>query len=167
MRLAIIGTRSPTRKQIEFADVAAEYAISLEHEIATGAAEGIDAVAIEAAERHKRVDLLHIYLPWSSFNSHLVPGRANVYVYTPGCGWEESVYRLHPFSGELKPASFKLHARNYGIVAGADAVLALPGQEYGGTNQGMRIAQDLAKPLRVITQGDSTCPAEIFELIEG
>ena len=67
----------------------------------------------------------------------------------------ESVRAYHPAPGRLKESMVKLHARNYGIVEIADAVVALPRitrYGMGGTGQGIRIAQALGKRLFVLPE---------------
>ena len=62
--------------------------------------------------------------------------------------WTQSVYDHHPAGKYLKAGVFCLHARNYGIVAPAQAVIALPRPpEEGGTAQGMRVGRALGLPV--------------------
>jgi len=56
--------------------------------------------------------------------------------------WTESVQRYHPAPDRLKEDGIQMHARNYGIVARAISVVALPNYQKngGGTAQGLRVA---------------------------
>lgn len=152
-RIAIIGTRKSTRLEYDLLVGFASDLAEAGYEISTGAAEGSDNAAIEGCSLVD-VTKLHIFLPWARFNSWLVPAGANVTVYNPvwHTAWTESVKQYHPKPHLLSRGARSLQARNYGIMAHpepVDAVIALPTnqRDWGGTGQGMRIAEALGIPL--------------------
>lgn len=150
---AIIGTREPDPAQEEAAFRLA-WAITVlgQKIVRTGAAYGIDQKAMEGASSNR----LEVYLPWSAYNRNIVPPGCRVVVYTPSIhqGWADSVARYHPCPGRLSRGAFALHARNFGIVAGTKAVIALPGPDgAGGTGQGIRIARDVGIPVIQANKG--------------
>jgi len=140
---AIIGTREPDEAQREVAYRLAWAITTLGRRfVRTGAAYGIDQRAMEGS----RPDRLKVYLPWSAYNRDIVPAGSATIVYTPAIhyDWTDSVARYHPAASRLSRGAFALHARNFGIVSGTKAVIALPGPGgSGGTGQGMRIARAL------------------------
>lgn len=140
---AVIGTRDPDAAQAEAAYRLA-WAITVlgGQIIRTGAADGIDTKAMEGSLPRN----LEVFLPWSSYNREHVPAESSVVVYTPSVhrAWTDSVARFHPAANRLSRGAFALHARNFGIVEGCVAVIALPGEDGGGgTGQGIRIAKSL------------------------
>lgn len=146
LRVAIIGTRTPDEVQ---ACLAADIALGVSKQgytVTTGGASGTDNEAMKGALPGH----LEVYLPWKSYNSHLIPRHAEVIVYDPfrHVTWMTSVRRYHPAPLALSRAAFALHARNFGIVHEAVAVLAMPDElGGGGTAQGMRIARGLGIPV--------------------
>lgn len=80
-KVAVIGSREPTKLQDSFAQTATRIALKQGYYIATGAAEGIDYVGIKTCLGHNFKDRLLIYLPWKRFNSDLVPNGSNVILY--------------------------------------------------------------------------------------
>ncbi len=167
-RVAIIGSRDPTESQATLAKDVATLALCNGWDIATGAAEGIDLIAISTAESMGMSHRLHIYLPWRSYNEPLVPGRATTYVYAPDKkDWIESVSKYHPMGGNLSQGVFKLMARNYGIVVDSDVVVALPSAKPGGggTGQGIRIALALNIPLFKVEGQEQTLPDPLVRLL--
>ncbi|MNW28574.1 DNA recombination-mediator protein A [compost metagenome] len=148
MRVAIIGSRLITASEYELLTGWAEELTSKGHEVSTGAAPGADTAAMDGASVGD-VTKLHVFLPWKSFSAGSIPKGAVVTVYNSNLHpeWTESV-RLHPKYYYLKKTVKPLHARNYGIVAHpkpVDAVIALPRSlsDWGGTGQGMRVAEHL------------------------
>lgn len=149
MKIAIIGTRVPTTPQKALCMAAVSYHSDQGDTIATGGASGIDALAMEWADR------LQVFVPWKGFQIKTIPLRAEVIVYDPTVhhAWTESVFKFHPAPGRLTPISLKLHARNYGIIENSSLVWAFPRPDgEGGTGQGIRIAKSLKIPL-VVYQG--------------
>jgi hypothetical protein len=146
MRVAIIGTREPTEEMmILVKNVAFDLAYK-GIEISTGGAKGIDTAAMIGAGLCNP-NKLFIYLPKKDLR---IPGNCNITVYDKKIhhNWTQSVRKYHPSKGNLPPDTFALHARNFGIVADpqkVDVVIALPKSltDWGGTGQGMRIANDL------------------------
>jgi hypothetical protein len=154
--LAIIGTREPDTFQAELAQEAA-WAVSsqLGVKIRTGAADGIDSLAMKGT----KPGLLNLFLPWSTYNQGKIPPLASRTVYDPKLHplWTASVTKYHPNPKALSRGPFALHARNYGIVAGVTACLALPGpNESGGTAQGIRICRGMGIPIGVHSKGTLT-----------
>ncbi|MEW6770045.1 MAG: DNA-processing protein DprA [Bacillota bacterium] len=151
MEIAVIGTREPSDAQ---AALCRELCLALAqkgHCLRTGNAVGIDQLAIacwlETGSRRVKV-----FLPWRSYNADFLKDKnVSVRVYDPrkDVEWKESVYKYHPAARYLSRGVFALHARNYGIVRGADVVLAFPSPKGGGTAQGIRVAQGLGVNLFV------------------
>jgi DNA recombination-mediator protein A len=143
LKIAIIGTRQPTPKQRGHAYEYALKASRMGHTIKTGGAYGIDAAAMDGCLK----GLLEVYLPWPGFHREAIPRHAKTFTYDPDFHtyWKESVNLYHPNPQALTQAAFSLMARNYGIVAGSDLVLAFPKapNKLGGTGQGIRIANAL------------------------
>lgn len=123
--------------------------------IRTGAADGIDTFAKKGA----KIGLLHVFLPWGRYNQATIPAHAVRTVYSPKQHplWTASVTKYHPNPKALSRGPFALHARNYGIVEGVTACLALPGpNESGGTAQGIRICRGMGIPIGVHSKGTLT-----------
>lgn len=72
-----------------------------------------------------------------------------VYDPRPHRAWTGSVRTYHPAPERLTRGMFALHARNFGIVANAVAVIAAAkdSAQGGGTGQGIRIARGLGIPV--------------------
>lgn len=101
-----------------------------------------------------REHLLDLYLPWNRYNWQITPRMATRYTYShfQFPDWTTSVTKYHPAPERLTSAAFNLMARNYGIFTHptlADLAIAFPGTATGGTDQSIRIAQDLKIPLLV------------------
>lgn len=169
-KISFIGTRELTRcnpEAVKLFRLAAAVAGKNGHVVKTGAAPGADQLAAETALRNG--GKVEIFLPWESYErpwmEHIrsLYGEDMVYVevYDPDHertphheAWAESVNLYHPAAGKLTQGSFKLHARNFGIVVDSstsddpegyetsDFVVALPSPDGGGTAQGMRVASD-------------------------
>ena len=139
---ACIGTREPDAKQERIAAALVSMATARNGFVTTGAAQGIDLIAMQSAAEGR----LHVYLPWESYNAGIIPVHAHRTVYDRvlHTAWTESVIKYHPAAARLSRGAFALHARNYGIVAPTQLVLAFPNEKgEGGTGQGIRIAKDL------------------------
>ncbi len=149
MKIAIVGSREPSAAQRRFARIATLLALNYGFDVSTGAAKGIDNIAMDLAK-----DKALVYLPWSGYNSDLIPSDAKTVVYNPEIHnkWTKSVHKLHPSGDNLKQGAFKLHARNFGIIEGASLVIAFPSDKPGGggTGQGIRISEYLKVPLITI-----------------
>lgn len=157
--VAFIGTRDLTLAPAEglvLYRIAVEEAVKNGYTISTGAAEGADRFAAEAAlELGGEVFLFHPWwghaMGWRTAMNEQYPGKIG------GCyyhgrhdqeEWTASVDLYHPNPGALDDNGRALHARNYGIIQAASAVVALPEPpENGGTGQGIRIARALGKTL--------------------
>ena len=158
MRFAIIGTRSPwliDKSAIRMLNRAIDWACQINATIRTGASKGVDQKTAERVSLRKRK--IELVLPWRDFEvtwiDRLVsryPNLIRIEVFDPvqHHPWLESVDVYHPEPTKLQWQERRLHARNYGIVAHTDAVIALPRPpEEGGTGQGMRVARGLGIPL--------------------
>jgi hypothetical protein len=146
--VAIIGTRNPDTQQLLMAErlarvLSQDYGVT----IATGGAYGID----QAAMRGSTDAQLAVYLPWRSYNQEIVPANAGrIVVADPVVHrtWFESVDRYHPNPRALTRGARALHARNFGIVADRNLVVAFPDEQgAGGTGQGIRIADGESIPV--------------------
>ena len=158
MRLAVIGTRQPSGNQKILARRLVEMALKHNWKIATGGAEGIDQVAMQVCKEQGALDRLTVYLPWESYNQGIIPAGCEKVLFRGQKDWIDSL-DLHPFPENLSQGAAKLHARNYGIVANSDMVAAFPGENPGGTGQGMRVAQELGRKLYVY-------PPDSYELCQ-
>ena len=157
--VAFIGTRTfetlPNNLRQLFCD-AARYAATNGVTVVTGAAVGADQAAAHAAlEAGGHVRLV---LPWPRYEAawvndvHLAhPGRTELVVYRPELHeeWTRSVFTYHAAANKLSRGALMLHARNYGIIAGAQVVITVPRSltRFGGTGQGIRIAHGLKTPV--------------------
>lgn len=159
-RLAIIGTRDldgwRSRSPHTVSVLAAVAASSPVDWITTGACAGVDQFAAEC--RLRAGGKVELYVPWPGYEFVWVKrmldtyglDRVRVNPYTPSLhgDWTASVAQYHPNPASLTPAARNLHARNYGIVLRAEAVVALPSlSAIGGTGQGMRVARGLHRPV--------------------
>jgi hypothetical protein len=123
--------------------------------VRTGAAEGSDQEAAGIALAMGGV--VELVLPWPEFESGWVhvmqrdyPGRVHIEVFDRRvhAAWLRSVDAYHPNPAALSRESIALHARNYGIVEPAEAVVALPPFDaQGGAAQGLRIGRALGRPV--------------------
>lgn len=158
-RVAFIGTRSfhalPVSVQRLFIQ-AAEVLAARRLTIVTGAAFGADQVAADAAL--SLGGSVHLVLPWRSYEHKWVRSvqahhrdRVTLEIYDPTLNraWAESVRVYHPAPARLSRGAFALHARNFGIVATAVAVIAAAkdAAQHGGTGQGVRVARGLGIPV--------------------
>jgi hypothetical protein len=163
-RVAIIGTRTPDKYQAEAAKDGARCVSEIGCTVTTGAAFGIDTEAMTGATPGH----LEVYLPWANYNSGLVPKHAKVTVYNPKIhiDWTASVKRYHPAPYVLTRGALALHARNFGIVNKAVAVVAFPDEKgEGGTAQGIRIARGLNIHVIECRKGASTSHTLFREII--
>lgn len=149
MQIAIIGTRTPSKLDYEFVKLLCAHLATLQHLVRTGGAVGIDAAAIAGVNMadHRYV---WIYEPWPHFADGVASELNTRIRLRPE--WLETVGKYHPNPYALSPGGRKLMARNFGIIAWpnrVDLVIACPGGT-GGTWQGIRIAQDLGVPVRLV-----------------
>lgn len=158
-RIAVIGTREPGLYQITLCESIVQILVDYQFEVATGAADGIDSIAMKHA-----TSKCHVYLPWPNYNPQYIkaytPASVTVYDENLHKDWAESVRKLHPKGNNLTQGAFKLHSRNYGIISPCAGVIAFPSTGGGGTAQGMRIARSLKIPLAVFYETPKR-PAEI------
>lgn len=150
-RVAIIGTRQPSTELKALCENIARAFRDIGCHLVTGNSDGVDGIAVEIWNRRfpERVTLV---LPWPNYNRWRIRPENSVVVFRDQREWAESVAKYHPAGKHLSVGAFRLHARNYGIVEMADAVIAFPydGRESGGTGQGIRIARQMRKPLFVL-----------------
>lgn len=152
-RIAVIGTRRPTEETAGLCRKISAAFRDAGWELVTGNAKGIDSIARDTWNRTcpERVTLV---LPWLGYNREKIHLANRVVVYSGQGKWYESVRQYHPAFDRLTDYEVKLHARNYGIIELADAVIAFPedGKESGGTGQGIRVARALKKRLFVLPE---------------
>ena len=153
--IAIIGTREPDANQAGLASGLAEV-LSVVHNwrISTGGAFGVDLAAMQGTAP----GYLTVVLPWESYNLGIIPAHANRLVFNPRIHskWADSVNQFHPAPDRLTRGARALHARNYGIVDGANIVVAMPDESGGGgTGQGIRVAKSLGIPVIQINRGST------------
>lgn len=150
-RIAIIGTRQLSSDATGLCRKISVAFRNAGWELVTGNAKGIDSIARDTWNEvyPERVTLV---LPWPDYNRDRIHPANRIAVYKNQGKWYTSVQQYHPAFNRLPGYAVKLHARNYGIIELADAVIAFPkdGRESGGTGQGIRIAQGLGKPLFVL-----------------
>jgi hypothetical protein len=163
--VAIIGSRRINDHQFNYiVDIAHAFA-ERNWKIRTGCALGADYASMIGARSGGGNPSL--YLPWLSYNKHLRSPNDDITVYDDRLhqSWTNSVSNFHPAPSRLSQGAFKLMARNYGIIEGADLVIAHPMSltDLGGTGQGMRIARDLGIPLfNVFSANDQFALAEQY-----
>jgi predicted Rossmann-fold nucleotide-binding protein len=157
MKIGIIGTREPDNIRKLFCEALATVLAEEGHIVVSGGADGIDQIALKAAEKAGGETI--IFLPWANYNQNSLSdlkGHRTVYDSKIHQEWAQSVCKYHPNPSVLTQGSFKLHARNYGIIDSSDLVIAFPSLSGGGTAQGMRLAEALHKPLYTLCPGDDT-----------
>jgi predicted Rossmann-fold nucleotide-binding protein len=149
-KVAFIGTRQLERIPQDALDayvLAASRCADRGYILATGAAKGADQLAAEAClENGGHVNL---YLPWPDYEQGWVwdmqqryPEMVNAFCHFSTEALDS--VKLHPYPAKLKEGGIKLMARNYMIVDGCQAVVAIPTPPCkGGTAQGIRIAEHL------------------------
>ena len=161
-RIGIIGTREPDTQQIVLCKELTKILVAAGFEIATGNADGIDSISMSESPSK-----CHVFLPWKDYNPQYVASYkpASVTVYDPEIHqeWAKSVRKYHPNSQNLTQGAFKLHARNYGIIAPCIGVIAFPNAgNGGGTAQGIRITRALHIPIEVLKTGNKPQTAQRF-----
>ena len=131
-------------------------------ELHSGNASGSDAAF--AAGGNARPELVHLHLPWPSYNAEqVVPGNVL------HNALDEQLMQLaksaHPVWSHLRQGSKKLMTRNASIVQTSDVVVAFQKSEgSGGTAHSLRIASALGRQI-IRVQTDST-PQGIVSSIE-
>ncbi len=147
--LAIIGTRHPNAAMVQYVTMTGRLAVTHGFACVTGGAPGVDQLVMAVATKMGHPEAVLAVVPSASFEADALkrwPVRRRVLQETDTV-WLDSVDEFHPASDRLTPFARRLHARNYGIVALADAVCAGPRPDgQGGTAQGMRVARALGKP---------------------
>jgi NAD(P)-dependent dehydrogenase (short-subunit alcohol dehydrogenase family) len=157
-RFAAIGTRRfgeiPEASRERYLQAVESFA-EAGWELITGAAEGADQ---EAAERAlKAGGSAWFLLPVKSFQRAWLfklrndyPLRVRAHVFDPDLHreWAESVEKYHPRPDRLSEFARAAMARNYGLIDLSLLTLALRHpSKTGGTEQGIRLARALKKPL--------------------
>lgn len=140
-----IGSRSLSTAQKKFCFRLGRWLADLGWTLQTGAAKGADQAFAEGALSVGGT--VHLCLPWDSYEE----GWVNRAMVQSCCGLtvlrnsdhkhHASVDFYHPAPENLSGAVRKLHARNSLIITGCKFVLAYPGEQLGGTGQGIRIAE--------------------------
>lgn len=157
--VAIIGSRRIDPNQFNYIVAVAKAFAKRGWVIKTGCADGADYASMVGC-REVDPTLLTLYLPWARYNESYQRDTDHKLIYDERdqqfLFWKESVAKYHPAPQRLSRGAFALMARNYGIVSGADVVVAMPMSitDVGGTGQGMRIAKDLDIPLYTVCDKD-------------
>lgn len=149
--VTIIGTRNPTENQKKQCKYIIKTILKNGYGIITGGAKGIDQIAMQEVNK-VNPELLCVVLPWENYERDNIVQGNKIIVYNPSKHkeWTKSVYKYHPKPEYLTKGTIRLHARNYGIVINSVEVIAFPNTtRKGGTEQGIRIAQALGKPLKI------------------
>lgn len=156
MSVAIIGSRRITEKQFDYLVKVGEAFARRGWVVRTGCADGADHAGMTGT-RNVNPDLLHLFLPWSTYNKGYQEETDTVTIYDEKQHqeWAKSVSIFHPAPDKLKQGAFKLMARNYGIImhgTPVDVVVAFPisDTDVGGTGQGMRLAKEYEIPLYTV-----------------
>ena len=151
-KISFIGTREFSSLGSQVQEMYLEsvtWAVQWGYTVSTGAAKGADQVAANRAI--KLGGSLVLYLPWWGYEKEWIqslPGGVEYTVYSPKAhpSWGESVGEFHPNPKALSRGARALHARNFGIIEGSKAVIAVSRKGQGGTAQGLRIARSLGIP---------------------
>lgn len=153
MKVAIIGSRNPSIKQtehlLELLKTFPEETI-----VVSGCAYGIDAQAL--IESYKIGFKTIGCVPWEDYNKG-IQAYCNEVVCLNNSMKDafDSVHRYHPAPNKLSKIVFKLMARNYLILKDVKMVYAYPKLDnyggYGGTGQGIRIAEGLGLDYDIFT----------------
>lgn len=152
MNIAIIGTRYPSQKQTE-AVVELIHSLNDSDIVMSGCAIGIDCIALKTAKERGLLTVGNV--PFKGYNQHIQQYCDKVYIFDDSMKDAiKSVEQYHPNVKALSQIVFKLMARNYMIIEPANSVYAFPAKDrfggYGGTGQGIRIANDLNIPCTIM-----------------
>ena len=177
IRVAMIGTRTPEKypEHFKIFKLLVASIANLGMEISTGAAPGCDQVSAEIALGYGTK--VRLVLPWPGYESgwsdplyERYPDLLSEEIFNKSNPehkeWVQSVHKYHPAVNRLSPGAFSLHARNFGILVGCSAVVALPshGLGGGGTGQGIRIAK--SPGISVYDLQDPECQKTLLAKIE-
>lgn len=154
MRFAVIGTRKLSKVSEHFypnLQQLCQYALSLDYEMQTGAAAGVDKVA--ARYYLEQGGKVHLRLPWQTFQHDWCFSIRQKFKDKVRITWFvskaaiDSVDKYHPNPAALTYSHRLLHARNYEIIKDCSFVGAASKSHndlyVGGTGQGVRIADAL------------------------
>lgn len=122
-------------------------------ELHSGNANGSDAAF--AAGGNSRPELVHLHLPWPSYNAEQIVA-GNVLHDALSEQLMQLAKSAHPVWSHLGQGSKKLMTRNASIVQTSDVVVAFQKSEgSGGTSHSLRIASALGRPV-IRVRPDST-----------
>lgn len=147
MRIACIGSTSITPEQSELFKQIGRFIVSGNDYVLTGNAEGSDFSFADGGNEINPENVL-IYQPWPEYNKQFLHPK-NKILLNPKKQWFLETAPFHPIFDKLKQGAKNMMARNFGIIARADKVIAklnYKKQGFGGTGQGWRIAESLNIP---------------------
>lgn len=166
--IAFIGTRDLGALPVTWVNLFARAARRFSaagFTVRTGGASGSEQLAIAACL--ERGGTAKVILPYSGFEQAWVSWaqqnfaeRLTVTTYDPATDgeWETAIRRWHPSGRYLSNASRATLARYYGVIAGADVVIALPyarrsdPRDRGTTGHGIEWARQLGLTLFDLSQ---------------
>lgn len=158
MKVGCIGSRDLSRPQLQRCWLIGELLARRGYQIRSGNAVGADQSYASGANS---IDpsLVTACLPWLSYESRAIHGDNYVAVLPELAHSErtrlyDEAARLHPAWDRCGRGARALHARNGLIVDGCALVLAWPrsARVWGGTGQGMRVAQARGVPMINLAQ---------------
>ena len=117
MRVAIIGTREVTEKQLERIHKAIDTRFGSEIVVHSGGAVGVDQVAYKFSK-------VNVFLPWATYNNNERPegNTAKFIVKGDDTRYDEMLTELFPHFTKMTQGVKKLLRRNAFIVLGYDSV---------------------------------------------
>lgn len=167
MRVACIGSRDMDTKQVSWCRQIGALIATNGFELHSGNALGADQ-SFAAGANQEHPELVHLHLPWASYEVGAVQARNHVSVYPFGNMkfYMDIAEEAHPRWDLLKQAVRKLHTRNSSILVpnqvDVDICIAWPSAKRGGggTGQGMRIAT--SRGIKLINLRD-TEPSQVID----
>lgn len=158
IHIAGIGSRGLNAEQLEHCEKLGGWITQLGFHLHSGGAVGADQ-AFQRGGASKNPALVHIHVPWSSYEqgSRVNGAQVDVLQNLPSLVfdfYEGLAMEHHPAWGKLTQGGAALHTRNGRIIQpiphlNVDLVLAWPSDKIGGggTGQGMRMAKALGIPV--------------------
>lgn len=161
-KIACVGSRDISEPVAALLRAIGAEIVGRDWELHSGNADGSDAAF--AAGGNVRPELVHLHLPWPSYNADRIVAGNVLHN-----ALDEQLMQLaksaHPVWSHLGQGSKKLMTRNASIVQTSDVVVAFQKSEgSGGTAHSLRIASALDRPV-VRVNIDST-PKGIISSIE-
>lgn len=152
-KIACVGSRDISDQVARLLQDVGKEIVARGWELHSGNANGSDYAF--ATGGNGKPELVHLHLPWSSYNAEQVVTGNVLHNYV-----DEHLVKIakaaHPAWSYLGQGSKKLMARNVSIILNSDAVVAFqksPGK--GGTAHSIQVASDLGRPV-ILVQPDSS-----------